>query len=100
MAYTEDDIKYEKDIFAVIREGASHKVLVNGLTHAVSIVEFRGDADGLSLGVAYVDYLTAHASDRSIARMAGIEESTIAALRRRAREISSCPEVLAVTSAC
>lgn len=100
MAYTENDIKYEKDVFAVIREDGFHKVLVNGLTHAVAIVDFRGDADGLSVAVAYVDYLAAHASDSSIAKMAGIEDVTIAALRRRARETSACSEALAAASAC
>ena len=86
VSYTEDDILYERDVFAIIRQGGVHKVLVNDLTHAVSIQNFEGTPDGLSCAKAWVDYLVEHSSVEAIESLSGVYTSTILAFRRRNAE--------------
>ncbi len=86
MAYTEDQILYETDVFTIIREGGVHKVLVSDLTHAVHISNFDGTPDGLSCAKAWVDYVVKHYSVESIARLSGVYSSTILAFRRHQAE--------------
>ncbi len=86
MAYTEDDIMYENDVFTIINEGGVHKVLVAGLIHSTHISNFDGTPDGLSAAKAWVDYVVKHYSIEAIARLSGVYSSTIAALRKRSAE--------------
>ena len=106
MAYTEDDILYENDVFTVIREGGVHKVLVSGLTHAVHIISFHGTSDGLSCAKAWVDYAVKHYSVESIERLSGVYSSTILAFRTHQAEreqrqwsTSTIPSDFATTTA-
>jgi hypothetical protein len=86
MAYTEDQILYETDVFTIICEGGVHKVHVSDLTHAVYISNFHGTPDGLSCAKAWVDYVVKHYSVESIVHLSCVYSSTILAFRRRQAE--------------
>jgi hypothetical protein len=57
---TEDDILYEKSPFWVARVGRgktkTYEARKDGNTHSSCLCVFEGNADGLSLAKAYVDY--------------------------------------------
>ncbi len=54
---TEADIIHERGEYWVARDRAAYTVCRNTSTHAVSIQSFAKDADGLSVAIAYCDYL-------------------------------------------
>ncbi len=81
MAYSEEDIRYENDVFTVIHESGVHKVLVNCGTYATSVMAFAGNADGLRVAKAWVDYTVKHSNVEAVAKLANTYTSTILALR-------------------
>ncbi len=105
MSYKEEDLKYENDVFTVIKESGVHKVLVSDITHATHIKTFDGTPDGLSVATAWIDYVVKHYSVDAIAKLAGTYSSTIVALRKsRERQTSewntnTTPSVSAIGTA-
>lgn len=52
----ESDILYERGAYWICLIRGAHHVMKSGITHSETVQPFGGDADGLSLAKAYVDY--------------------------------------------
>lgn len=53
----EKDVMHENGNYWVLNTGNSYAVMVNKVTHSVSNSHYSHDSDGLSIAIAYCDYL-------------------------------------------